>query len=64
MMQKIKAVILGAARAGTTTLASYLDAHPLIDFSKEKEVHYFSFDSIFNRGEKYLKSFFKNDRKY
>ena len=63
-MQKVKAVIIGAARAGTTTLASYMGAHPLIDFSKEKEVHYFSFDNVFNRGEKYLNSFFKNDRKF
>lgn len=61
---KVNAIILGAARAGSTTLASYLDAHPKIDFSKEKEVHYFAFDDIYKRGEKYLNSFFKNDGNY
>ena len=63
-MQKVKAIIIGAARAGSTTLASYLTSHSEIDFSKENEVHYFAFDDLYNKGEKYLNSFFKNNNKY
>jgi len=60
---KVDAIIIGAARAGTTTLASYLGAHPNIDFSKEKEVHFFAFDDLYKKGEKYINSFFKNNGK-
>lgn len=60
---KVKAIIIGAARAGTTTLATHLSNHKNIDFSKEKEVHYFAFDDLFKKGEKYLHSFFKNNNK-
>ncbi len=60
-MRKVEGIIIGAARAGTTTLASYMDTHPSIDFSKEKEVHFFAFDDLFQKKEDYLNSFFKND---
>ena len=36
--------IIGAPRAGTTSLCSYLAAHPLIYFSPIKEPHFFSTD--------------------
>ncbi|MCF6364797.1 MAG: sulfotransferase domain-containing protein [Bacteroidales bacterium] len=60
-MKKVEGIIIGAARAGTTTLASYMDVHPSIDFSKEKEVHFFAFEDLFQKGDTYLNSFFKND---
>jgi len=34
--------IIGAPRCGTTSLSSYLRAHPQICFSRPKETHYFS----------------------
>ena len=61
--RNVEAIIIGAARAGTTTLASYLDTHPNIDFSKEKEVHFFAFDDLYKKGKKYINSFFKNNGK-
>jgi hypothetical protein len=36
--------IIGAPRAGTTSLCSYLAEHPLIYFSRVKEPHFFSTD--------------------
>jgi hypothetical protein len=36
--------IIGAPKCGTTSLASWLDQHPQIWFSKPKEPHYFSDD--------------------
>src|SRR2546429_216975 len=36
--------IVGAPRCGTSSLASYLDAHPRIFMSKPKEPHHFGRD--------------------
>lgn len=36
--------IVGAAKAGTTSIASYLNSHPQVYFSPIKEPHYFSKD--------------------
>jgi hypothetical protein len=44
IMRKVDFFIVGAPKAGTTSLAEYLKAHPLIDFCKEKEPHFFSSD--------------------
>lgn len=41
-------LIIGAPKAGTTSLASYLDAHPDVFVAEEKEVHFF--DRQFHRG--------------
>lgn len=35
--------------------------HPGVDFSSIKEVHYFSVDELYQRGEKYYHSFFPGD---
>ena len=40
-MNKPTFIIVGAAKAGTTTLYQYLSQHPEISFSAEKEPHYF-----------------------
>ncbi|NPA68001.1 MAG: sulfotransferase domain-containing protein [Chlorobi bacterium] len=57
---KINAIIIGAGRSGTTTLYQYLEKHPGICFSSIKEVHYFSVDELYERGEEYYHSFWKN----
>lgn len=41
-------IIPGAMKAGTTSLFEYLDGHPQLVPSREKEVHYF--DMHFHRG--------------
>lgn len=40
-MNKPTFIIVGAAKAGTTSLYQYLSQHPQISFSAEKEPHYF-----------------------
>ena len=39
-------LIVGAAKAGTTSIAKYLEEHPEIFISKEKEPFYFVRDSF------------------
>lgn len=41
-------LIIGAMRAGTTSLAAYLSAHPDVFIARQKEVHFF--DREFDRG--------------
>lgn len=62
-MQKISILILGAARAGSTSLASLLASQKAINFSSEKEVHYFAFEDIFKKGEEYLSKYFDDTDK-
>lgn len=51
--------ILGAAKAGTTTLYDYLSAHPRIFMSPVKEPQFFSHDEVYERGiAYYLRTFF------
>lgn len=61
--KKVEAIILGAARAGSTTLAAYLASHKNINFSKEKEVHFFAFNDLFAKGDKYINSLFQKNEK-
>ena len=57
---KVNFLIIGAQKAGTTSLFNYLKQHPDIYFSEVKEVTYFVFDHLYNKGEKYYHSFFPN----
>ncbi len=59
MNKKVDVLIVGAGRSGTTTLSEHLKNHPQICFSKVKEVHYFTLDDLYSRGEKYYHSFFE-----
>ena len=60
---KVNAMIIGAGRSGTTSVYEYLAAHPEVDFSITKELHYFSLDDLYARGEKYFHSFFEHPEK-
>lgn len=57
--------IIGATKAGTTALYSYLKKHPDIYLSDVKEPQYFCNDELYNRGlEFYLDTFFRGSKKY
>lgn len=60
---KTNLLIIGAGRSGTTSIYEYLKAHPNICFSKIKEIHYFSIEEIFKKGEQYYHSFYNYDEK-
>ncbi len=62
---KVNFLIIGAGRSGTTSLYHHLKNHPQIKFSRLKELHYFSIEDLYNRGEKYYHRFFhppENDK--
>ncbi len=52
-------LIIGAQKAGTTTLQRVLNLHPNIFMSKPKELNYFFFDKYYNKGLKWYKKHFK-----
>lgn len=51
-------LILGAQKAGTTSLAGWLSAHPRCWIAPEKEVHYF--DLGYENGDDWYRSRFQN----
>ncbi len=53
-------LIIGAPKAGTTSLAAYLDAHPDVFLAPEKEVHFF--DDHYDRGVDWYRSRFDGGR--
>jgi len=55
-------IIIGAAKAGTTSLYRYLTRHPNIFMSEPKEPTYFAHDERFNRGESWYLSLFQDAR--
>lgn len=62
-MQKINFLIIGAQKAGTTALDSYLRQHPDITLSIKKEVHFFDNEAFFQKEidyKEYHKNFPKN----
>jgi len=56
---RVNTLIIGAGRSGTTSLYSYLKAHPEVCFSYIKEIPFFSLKEHFVRGQKYYHSFFR-----
>jgi YesN/AraC family two-component response regulator len=61
-----KFLIIGAQKAGTTALYEYLSQHPQLAGSVPKELHYFSCDNRFSKGDDFYHAFFpptKNDAK-
>ena len=62
--KKVDFLIIGAQKAGTTSLFEYLKQHKDIQFSSSKENLYFSNQKFYEKGEPYLNSFFvKSDEK-
>ncbi|MEX0745113.1 MAG: sulfotransferase [Phycisphaeraceae bacterium] len=53
-----EAVVIGAAKAGTTALAEYLRRHPQMFVSPVKEPEFFSHDEIFAQGFDWYKELF------
>ncbi len=55
-------IIIGAAKAGTTSLYRYLTRHPDIFMSVPKEPNYFSHTEKFRRGQSWYLSLFEDAR--
>ena len=55
-------LIIGAAKAGTTSLQAYLDRHPGLFFCTPKEPEYFSDDTVFEQGEEWYRGLFRDAR--
>lgn len=56
-------IIAGTQKSGTTILSGLLAEHPLISFSKKKELHFFDKDTNYNKGIRYyLKSFSPSEK--
>jgi hypothetical protein len=51
-------IIIGAAKAGTTSLHHYLAQHPALWMCPYKEPHFFSCDAIYERGLDWYKGLF------
>lgn len=51
-------LIIGAAKCGTTSLHYYLDLHPQIGMTREKEPHFFTGREAWNRGLDWYRSLF------
>lgn len=58
---KVNLFILGAQKAGTTSLFEYLTHHPQINGSFRKEINFFSQPYNYNRGDVWYHSFFPKD---
>ncbi len=56
-------IIPGAGKSGSSSLHEYLNLHPDVFMSKEKEPHYFSHDKIFKEKQKYYQ-LFENTNKF
>lgn len=57
-MSKVGLMLIGAQKAGTTSLYQYLLQHPQIEFSSVKEITYFIDSALYARGEDYYHAFF------
>lgn len=56
------AILVGAQRAGTTSLYRYLVAHPQVMPAKRKEVHFFDVESHWRRGVGWYRAHFPTAR--
>jgi len=51
------AIVIGASKSGTTSLHSYLDAHPEVGMSQPKELNFFDHEDHLDRLDWYLSHF-------
>lgn len=56
--------IIGAMKSGTTSLHEYLDTHPQIEMSQEKEPGYFVEELKLHQGEEWYLSLWQRDGQY
>lgn len=63
-MQLPNLLIIGAMKAGSTSLHNYLNLHHDIQMSTPKELNFFSSEENFKKGVPWYKSFFKTGFKY
>lgn len=59
---KCNFVIAGIGKSGTSSLHSYLDAHPEICMSSTKEPHYFSIDAEWKKGPNFHNRLFSDSK--
>src|SRR4051812_42429120 len=52
-------LIVGAAKAGTTSLAAYLAEHPDVFMARRKELHFFGREKEYRRGWEWYCSHFE-----
>jgi len=57
-------LVIGAPKAGTTSLCYYLSQHPDIFVSDPKELHYFCDDKLYQRGANWYESQFEGGQDY
>lgn len=62
--RKPNLLIIGAMKSGTTSLHEYLDTHPQIAMSREKEPGYFVEELSLHKGEEWYLSLFDQDDHY
>jgi hypothetical protein len=53
-------IIIGAMKCGTSSMHNYLDAHPEVSMSRQKELNFFSFDRHWRRGEDWYSRHFSS----
>ncbi|MEO0804072.1 MAG: sulfotransferase domain-containing protein [Cyanobacteria bacterium J06642_2] len=58
MNQHFDFAIIGAAKAGTTSLTQYVSQHPDIFYPREKEIPFFLREECWNQGNAYLDTFY------
>src|SRR3954454_424581 len=56
-----KLLIIGAQKCGTTSLHTYLDAHPDVHMAAEKELDFFIEDRAWQRGLEWYATRFRDD---
>ncbi len=59
MAQRIDFTIIGAQKAGTTSLYDYLAQHPDVYLPAEKENLFFSREDLYRRGDAYLRHYYR-----
>lgn len=63
-LRKPNLFVIGAMKSGTTSLHEYLDTHPQIAMSAQKEPAYFAEEFTLKRGENWYLSLFSQDPQY
>lgn len=58
-MKKVEIFIIGGQKCGTTALHSFLSQHPNIKPGAHKEIDFFNYDKLYNKGLNYYHSIFE-----